>query len=79
MESIKIDYTWVNHGFIFIDPIKIEPNQLKFLELFGLTLNNSNTKTQSIGIASVEIISVENFMIFFQIHCYLFYLFFIFI
>lgn len=48
------------HGFKFIDPIKIKlnrinQNQQKNLELFGLILN---TGTQSVGMTSVEIISV---------------------
>ena len=39
----------LGHGFRFIDPIKIELNRSKVLELFGLSLNPANIGTTSIG------------------------------
>jgi len=48
----------LGHVFRFIDPIKIESNLSKFLELFGLVLNTVNIETPSVGIGSVETTSV---------------------
>lgn len=44
----------LDHMFKFIDPITIELNRSKFLELFDLILNTVNIGTPSVGTASVR-------------------------
>ena len=45
----------LDHEFRFINPIKIESNQSKFLKLFDLILNIVNIRTSNVGITNVEI------------------------